>query len=383
MMDLEAFNPGRLKFARERRGYTIKRLSGELGLTSKTLSDFENGKRSPVKESFFTDVSLLLKFPVDFFFLDDAPLLAQGNVSFRSLARMSASTRKAALCSGRIALEFMEWVESKLELPKVALPDLRDEDPESAALIVRVEWALGELAIKNLIHLLESKGVRIFSLNELTLDMDAYSFWYNDHPFIFLNSKKSVERSRFDAAHELGHLILHKHGEPCGKQVEKDANRFASAFLMPEGSVLSHVYRHVSLSNIIELKSCWLVSAAALVRRLFDLGCLTEWKYRSLVVELSRSGYMKKEPKPMKIRESSRLIPKIFHFLKKEGISKVDVARSLGIFVEELDDLFFYLTLLGIQGGNQIQPVQSGENKSYLKLLPSNNHQIKRKSELS
>jgi Zn-dependent peptidase ImmA (M78 family)/DNA-binding XRE family transcriptional regulator len=365
----DSFNPNRLKFARERRAYTMKKLSDELGISSKTLSDFENGRRTPQKENFFESVSSILRFPEHFFFLDDIASLEKNIVSFRSLARMSASIRNAALCSGQIALEFIDWVEKRLDLPKTDLPDLCGEDPEMASLAVRTEWSLGELTIKNLIHLLESKGVRVFSLNEATKDMDAYSFWIDDRPFIFLNSMKSVERSRFDAAHELGHLILHKHEAAVGKDAEKEANRFASALLMPQGSVLARAPRFVSLRNIIDLKSCWLVSASALVRRLSDLSLLTEWQYRSLVIELSSSGYMKNEPNPIQHREGSKLIPKIFEFLREEGISKADVAKDLGIFVNELDELFFNLTLVGLPGGNNKQLSQPNRDKTHLRLL--------------
>ena len=55
-----------------------------------------------------------------------------------------------------------------------------------------------------MLHVLEAKGVRVFSLAENTRNVDAFSSWREERPFVFLNMQKTAERSRFDAAHELG-----------------------------------------------------------------------------------------------------------------------------------------------------------------------------------
>ena len=68
---------------------------------------------------------------------------------------------------------------------------------------IRSMWGIGERPIRNTIHLLELHGVRVFALAAETAVVDAYSFWRNDVPYILLNTGKSAERSRMDAAHEL------------------------------------------------------------------------------------------------------------------------------------------------------------------------------------
>ena len=230
-MDNNSFNKNRLRFARKRRGMTIKHLGSLVDMTSKIISDYENGKHIPPPKTLFL-LAKELNFPESFFYLDDISELDETAVSFRSFSKMTASIKDSALSVGQIALEFSSWIEKKFKLPQVDIPDLRDYKPEIAAETLRNIWSLGELSIGNMIHLLESKGVRVFSLGEILPDMDAYSFWMNNIPFIFVNNQKTVERGRFDAAHELGHLVLHKHGSPSGREVEIEANRFASAFLM-------------------------------------------------------------------------------------------------------------------------------------------------------
>jgi Zn-dependent peptidase ImmA (M78 family) len=101
----------------------------------------------------------------------------------------------------------------------------------------------------------------VFSLAENTKNVDAFSCWRNGEPYVFLNTFKTTERSRFDAAHELGHLVLHKHGGPKqGRSAEHEAHLFAASFLMPEDDVLATIPYVVGLDGIVRSKgrSCLL-----------------------------------------------------------------------------------------------------------------------------
>src|SRR5699024_5969868 len=106
-----------------------------------------------------------------------------------------------------IAFALGDWLASQFNLPPVDVPDLEGMEPEAAADLVRAQWSLGVLPIKNVVHLLESRGVRVFSLVEDSREVNAFSSWQGGViPYVFLNTVKSSESSRFDAAHELGHL---------------------------------------------------------------------------------------------------------------------------------------------------------------------------------
>ena len=142
-----------------------------------------------------------------------------------------------------------------------------------------------------MIHLLEAKGVRVFSLVEETRSVDAFSVWRSNKPYVFLNTMKTAEHSRFDAAHELGHLILHKHGGPKGRTAEDEANRFASSFLMPSADVRARMPIVYGLDHIIREKVRWKVSAAALTYRLRQLRLTSEWENRQLCIQIARNGY--------------------------------------------------------------------------------------------
>lgn len=286
-------------------------------------------------------LSKALRFPVEFFCRGDIESPSPDAASFRSLRSMTASNRDAALSAGALALEISQWLDAHYELPPASMiPDLRDYEPEAAAQAVRAKWGIGERSIGNMIHLLESRGVRVFSLAEHRR-VDAFSLWQYNTPLICLNTVKTAEHSRMDAAHELGHLVLHRHGAPRGRDVEKDAQAFAAALLMPRASVFA-APRLVAptLGHLVQLKKIWLVSAAALAHRLHALGLLSDWNYRSLCVQLAKRGRTV-EPEGI-ARETSQILDKVFGPTGRPT-AKADVARDLCLHQADVEALIFGL----------------------------------------
>lgn len=338
------FNPQRLIIARKRRKLTGRALASAIGVSPITISRLENDVNEPGDET-IDALARALDFPRDFFCADDLDELPAEAASFRSLSSMTARERDAALSAGVIAYLLHDWVAARFNLPVTNVPDLReDATPEAAAQIVRTSWGLGEQPVSNMIKLLESKGIRVFSLCEETKNVDAFSCWRSDVPFVFLNTFKSTERSRFDAAHELGHLVMHRHGEPQdSRQAESEADRFASAFLMPADDLSSRI-RYVSdLEQLIRAKNRWGVSVAALNYRLHKLGIVSEWQNRSLNVELSSRGYRRTEPDGLAPEESA-LWPQIFAALWRDRVTREHVAAELHLPARELDAVLFQLT---------------------------------------
>ena len=356
------FNPQRLTFARKRRGMNMTQLSREIGIELRSVSGYEKGEYEP-KEDRLELIAQVLGFPVSFFLLPDIPELAPDAASFRAMSKMSAAKRDIALSAGGIALLLNQAIEARFNLPSPDLPDLsREPNPEAAASALRRYWGLGELPIKNMIHVLESKGVRVFSLAINAQEVDAFSLWREDQPFVFLNTRKSSERSRFDCGHELGHLVIHRHGEQKlidGSQtIEREADAFSSAFLMPRASVLGYAPRTPALENLIQLKKIWGVSVAALNYRLHHLGLTTDWHYRELAMQIARHGFRKEEPESAP-RETSQVLGKVLAGLRDEGVSKAEIAKELHVSVSELDDLVFGLAVTALPGGQQNSPSPS------------------------
>jgi Zn-dependent peptidase ImmA (M78 family) len=196
----------------------------------------------------------------------------------------------------------------------------------------------------------------VFSLAADCALVDAFSFGWHQTPYVLLNTTKSGERGRFDAAHELGHLVLHsEHRLPHGPDAEQEANRFAAAFLMPRASVLAHGLANATSDRILAAKQAWRVAAMALTHRLHELELLTEWGYRTACVDLSRRGYRTGEPGGI-ARETSQLLEKVFRSLRAEGASPADVARDLHLTTAELNRYVFGLVPTAIEGGTASSP---------------------------
>jgi Zn-dependent peptidase ImmA (M78 family) len=166
--------------------------------------------------------------------------------------------------------------------------------------------------------------------------------WHNDRPFIFLNNQKSAEHCRFDAAHELGHLVMHRHGISQGLEIEKEANMFASAFLMPRSSILSIAPRLPTLEKLIAIKKYWGVSVAALNYRIHAISLTSEWIYRTLCKQIAQAGYRRNEPDGLP-RETSQTLNKIFTVLRSEKVTKYTLAKELKVSAQEIDELTYGL----------------------------------------
>ena len=347
--DRSAFNRSRLTLARKRKGLSKLAFAKAVGVFRKSVEAWESGKTKPAEDA-IAQIVRVTGFPRAFFMGDDLDEPSIESGSFRSMKTMTAAQRDMATSQAALGLHLNGWLCKKFELPAANIPDLgREPDAETAAEVVRREWNLGTLSIRNMIHLLEANGVRVYSLAVDARQVDAYSDWRGSVPFVFLNTNKTAEHSRFDAAHELGHLVLHRHGPQRGIEAERQANAFASAFLMPRGTVFAKAPRFPTYANLAKLKRTWGVSVAALAYRLHSLSLVSDWHFRGLYIEISKRG-KSYEPQPIP-RESSVVLKAIFASLYDDGINRGRIAEELTIPTEELEQLLFGLTMTGINGG--------------------------------
>jgi Zn-dependent peptidase ImmA (M78 family)/transcriptional regulator with XRE-family HTH domain len=341
------FSAKRLLLARKRRRLTARALAERARVAADTISRLENGSNQP-DDVTVSKLAQVLAFPAKFFSCPDPEEIDTKAVSFRSFSKMSARERDAATSAGSLGLLLNDWVEKRFGLPEPNMIDLSYEtDPELAAHLLRQHWGLGQRPIGNMLGLLETHGVRLFSLSENTASVNAFSFWRDGKPFVFLNNFKTAESSIYDTAHELGHLVMHKHGDPkdASRSAERDANMFASAFLMPENDITSRMPRSVSIDVILKAKLRWRVSAMAMSYRLNHLGILSEWQYKSICIELGRRGFRTGEPGGID-RETSIIWRKVLSELWSERVTKATIADDLCLPIDELEGLIWNLAAI-------------------------------------
>lgn len=330
------FNPSRLRVARQRLGLTRTGLAETSGVSLRSLTNYETGKLTPSDETLHR-LSTALSVPIPFFMREDIDVIPTEAASFRKLSKTTATTRDAVLTNASLAVEFFAVIESKFKLPTPSIPTLEQLTPEQAADLVRHRWNLADRPISNMVHLVESKGVRVSSLPHDHSEVDAFCFVRDGIPFVFLNTSKSAERQRFDAAHELGHLVLHGEqdmDQSDSREREMQANQFAASFLMPRSAILSQSMNAASVPRILAARTYWKVSAMALTHRLHELKLLSDWQYRSTCINLSEQGYRASEPGGM-VPETSLLLRKVM-FGSSNKVSLADAAAKLMVHPSEV-----------------------------------------------
>ena len=310
----------RLTLARKLRGFSKKELAELVKVTPKSIADYENDLTNPSSE---IEQRLIqaLRFPVAFFNLHTTEAMPEEAISFRARTKLKRSQKDIATAEATLATELSDWCNAKFHLPKTNVPTIEGVDPVLAAEMLRKEWKMGDGAIPNLLALLESHGIRIFFAGEIGNEVDAFSYWEpkTNCPYVFLTTLKSGERRRMDAAHELGHLVMHRNldmGSSATKEIEAEANRFASAFLMPKSTMLKYTPRGFSLQDAVALKKQWKVSVAAFIYRSHDIGLLTDWQYHNLFKQLSAAGWRTDEPNAI-IPEQSEVNKQVITLLMK------------------------------------------------------------------
>ncbi len=335
------FNPKRLTVARMRRALTKVGLAVAADISPRSISNYERGTQAPTQKM-QERLATILEFPVGFWSGDDLAVPEVEGGHFRAPTNLSARSRDRVRATAAIANHLWNWVDQRIRVPQSDIVPLIGIDAEAAADSLRIEWHLGTNAAPNMIHLAEAHGIRIFSLPPDCEYVDAFSFWLDGEPFIFLDMAKSAERRRWDVAHEIGHLVMHRQmsGSSGNRQHEHEANQFASSFLMPRSSVIASMSYEPTLEALISGKRMWGVSVAALAYRMHDLELLSEWQYRSHFIQMSRLGYRRSEPEPI-APEMSSLWSQVFEVLADNGISVARMSGELELRPIDVRELTF------------------------------------------
>lgn len=349
-----AFNPNRLRLARRRRGWSKVRLANEAKVGVRSIQVYENEGIEPSDTALAT-LATALRFPVEFFHLPDPPRAPAASISFRSARSLTAGRRDAAIEAASLAFELGDWLDARYTFPAPDVPDLSGLRPEDAAIALRTEWALGNRPAPNMIQLLEVHGVRVFSLVDDCAALDAFSVWHGERPHVFVTQHKSPEKDRWTAAHELGHVVLHRGEHDPAHEAEADT--FAGHFLLPRGGFLATAQLHCTLADVRRQKLTWRVSAIAYIRALRDVMYISDWEYRNLVIEASQAGLRSEEGDIS--RDESAAIPKLVEMLREDGITIRRLADELSMNVDDVRGLLFNPPAL-IGGGVASSPRRRG-----------------------
>lgn len=310
----KSFNGQRLRQARLYKGLSINDLAELLGVSKQAISQYETSNITPDFDK-MRIITNELNFPSSYFFQEDSFDVNTKTTYFRALLSANKNARLQQVVKIKHLAMIYEILNNYLDFPKLNLPDVseflnQDEiDYELMAQKVREYWDISSKPIEDFPYLLEKNGIIVASYPVSQDNIDAYSQKINvegcDKFIIVLSDdKNSAVRSNFDAAHELGHILLHDWNldleelprEEFKKQ-EKQANNFAAAFLLPKDAFLKDVSLYPKdLKYYIELKRKWKVSISAMLIRANKLGVINDNQYQYLMKQMTFNNWRQNEP---------------------------------------------------------------------------------------
>jgi Zn-dependent peptidase ImmA (M78 family)/transcriptional regulator with XRE-family HTH domain len=350
---IPGFNGHRLQQARIAMGLTGTSLADLLGVTRQAISRYESGEDSPRVEV-FDRMRSILRQESHFFLRPLDYRLCPGTSFYRSMAAATKSARDKSEVWLLWVRELTSYLSGYIELLPVDLPVLDiPDDPvlvgmdqvERAAEDLRKYWKLGDGPIANLTEVGESKGLVIARYSIAAESLDAVSKWCmpENAPYIVMNADKSVAvRSRLDLAHEIGHMVLHRHVTDYQfrktahfKMFEDQAFRFGAALLLPEHSFLEDLYS-ISLDGLKAIKPKWKVSIAMMIERVRHLGMINDDQYRRLRINYSARQWNRREPLDDEILvECPTFLAKAVHLMVSQNIQTAEQIISASGFSRE------------------------------------------------
>lgn len=329
------FIPRKLVEAREFRGFTQTYLGNEIGAKKQSISFYEKAINTPSVET-VVKISKALDFPLMYFYTanENSNIYNSTEVFFRKFN--SATKTQQVMAKRRLEwiCYFYYFVKEHFSTPKVNIKPfdrkiwqkLSFAEIEEIANNTRKEFGIGVGSISNVIGLLENNGAIIGSF-AIANSLDAFSLWssigHEEIPIILIDKiKESPARLRFNVAHELGHLVLHKtvnrdelESKEQFKKIEMQANYFAGAFLIPKEYVLE-IPENISIEQLMNVKKDWGVSIQAIIMRMNQLGVISNVRKETLYKRLSSLGYTKYDPVDNLIdMEEPSVLKKIFSYV--------------------------------------------------------------------
>lgn len=349
--------PIRLGLARRKAGLSLRGLADLTSVSHVTVSQYEKGQSYP-SDPVIRELCKALGVTKEYLTEQRQSSLRLGEIEFRKRARTTAADRTEISRDLIYLLERYQEVEDLLEIDEQwNPPSLQASSPndthayaEEMAAALREHWKLGQTPIGDMTKLLEEQGIKVLvprgSLDISGLTCEVHREGRSSVFVVVVNKEHSLERRRFTLAHELAHRLLNFEGVN-GKMAESLCNTFAGAFLVPaetlrhEMSPLPHVPVY---QEIILAKRFFRVSAAMLLMRLEQIGCIELWQ-RDNIFKTFGKTWRATEPEPLEMaspdrygrQEMPRFERLVYQALAKEFITPEAAVRLLGVTLWEVE----------------------------------------------
>ncbi|HEC2201074.1 TPA: ImmA/IrrE family metallo-endopeptidase, partial [Staphylococcus delphini] len=306
-----SFNGKRLKEARLYNKISITELAKQLNISKQMISKYENGITDPSAEKSL-QLNGILGFPREFFYSEENFNFESKGTFFRSRLTATKKSKIPAEYLLKYSIVVRDFLDQYVEFPELIdygelVTDNNDIDIENITMQIRNNMELNDRPIEDMLEVVELMGIVAvkFGYDEDKVDAFSATTLLNGKKYfsIVTGNPRSFYRQQFSLAHELGHWILHNDYIPEElskeeyKEMEKEANEFASAFLLPKES-FSNDLRNITINidNLLTLKSKWNVSIAAMIERGHQLGIINIHEKSRLYRYMSYHNLRNPEP---------------------------------------------------------------------------------------
>lgn len=290
-------NGEKVRLVRLAYGIPQNELAKHLGLKQPNLSEIEAGQR-PVPEHVATSMQFLSGFSSRFFSQPIKASVPAGNkLLFRkSKNKYRESDGDQAYC--QLVFDTFEPLTANLTQRSVKFSRVKGRDlVHTAEQLRNVLGVRPGSRIENPVFLAEMAGVRVIGIKATRLkptaqsrlvteqfegadEFQAFSFWSDRLPVLFLNTAISPDRMNWALVHDLVHLMIHDEHSGDLKKIELEAQEVTKEVMLPAAH-LNHGFRsgRVTLDRIMNMALIWNVSPASIVYRASELGLLPSKGY--------------------------------------------------------------------------------------------------------
>lgn len=252
------------------KGWSLQELADNLSLpiSKQALNKYEFGSMNPSSEVLIA-LAKALDVKPEYFMREPLEL---GVVEFRKHAKLSVKEEESIKERVRDFLERYIEVETLLNIKTSFQNPLKNrkisevEQVEKTALKLIEEWKLGFDPIPNVLEMLEDKGVKVIEI-DAPEEFDGLSTWVGNIPVVVISKNFTVERKRFTALHELGHLVLNIEK---GADKEKICHAFAGALLLPDDcleKLIGEKRNNIAPGELVSIKEQFGISIQAIMMR--------------------------------------------------------------------------------------------------------------------
>jgi Zn-dependent peptidase ImmA (M78 family)/DNA-binding XRE family transcriptional regulator len=293
----------RLRNARIMRGFSMDELCKRMGnkVSKQAISKYESGKMFP-DSSVHLVLADALEMKPDYFLRPFSDSI--GSIEFRKKSKLGIrqidSIREIVRDKIERYLEVEEILGIDSEFEDVcSLKEVSSqEDVFAIAEKVRKDWSLGEGGIPSVIELMENHKIKVIEIDAPDAFDGMSGFIGGKRPVIILNWHYTVERKRFTALHELGHILLHFSEEIKQKEKECLCNTFANELLIPAkafNNIIGDKRHDISLKELRDVQVGFGVSVDALMFKAKYLGVISEQRYQYYCMTKNRNKRFKDE----------------------------------------------------------------------------------------